>query len=82
MQLDYLPLTAAVTSAVRAEMARQRVSQAALARELGCSQQRISRRLSANPTYGFTTDEVDRIARFLGVPVSRLISRPASKSAA
>lgn len=61
----------AVASEVRVEMARQQISQSALAERLGWTQQRVSRRISgATP---FDVAELEAVAGALGVPVLRLL---------
>lgn len=56
---------------VRAELARRKTSQAAIAVVLGMSQAAVSRRL--NGTVPFGVDELSRVAATLDVPLSRLI---------
>ena len=55
-------------------MARQRVTQETLARELGLSQTAISRRLTAR--LPFTVDELAVVARLLRLPLHALITEP------
>lgn len=74
-------LTQRVSSELRAEMARQQMSQRRLAELLGVDQAVISRRLAGRPQ-SFTTAELDRIAEILGVPVDRFLTSPAVASAA
>lgn len=68
----------AVAGAVRAEMARQRIPQSALADALGLSQQAASRRIRGEVP--FDVAELAGAAGLLGVPVSTLM--PAEQTAA
>lgn len=61
----------AVAIEVRAEMTRQKVSQAALADRLGWPQQRVSRRITGAVPFDVT--ELAAVAAALGVPVARFI---------
>ncbi|GIF08723.1 hypothetical protein Asi03nite_62610 [Actinoplanes siamensis] len=74
-------LTQRVSTELRAEMGRQRISQRELARRLGVNQAVISRRL-AGEQFSFTTAELDRIAEILGVPVDRFLTSPVTAGAA
>lgn len=56
---------------VRAEMARRRVSQAALAAHLGISQTAMSRRLTSQTD--LTVGELYAVAEFLQMPVTALL---------
>lgn len=59
---------------IRAEMARQGMSQTALCERLGWQQQRLSRRLSLGATLvPIDSVELAEIAQALGVPASQLI---------
>ena len=58
-----------VAAEIRAELARQRVSHAALAGQLGVSRPYLSRRLSGETP--LSVADVARIAELLGVPVSQ-----------
>jgi energy-converting hydrogenase Eha subunit A len=73
---DALPL--AVAAEVRAEMARQRVSQQPIADALGISRQALSRRMTGE--IPFDVAELESIAGFLGVPVSRFWPAVAANS--
>lgn len=64
---------------VRAEMARQGCTQAALAARINRDQHFISRRLSGKVP--FTVDELARIAEALSVPIEALLA-DASKAVA
>lgn len=66
--------TEQVAANVRAEMARQRITQAQLAAVLGRSQQALSSRLSGR--VAFSIDEIATVADRLGIPVSALIGEP------
>lgn len=65
---------------VRAEMARQRISQSALAEQLGRTQQYVSRRIVGEVP--FDVADLEKIAEFFGVPVSRLVPDNTTASAA
>lgn len=69
-------ITASVAAEVRAELARQRISQQLLAAKLGVSQQWVSRRIAG--TVAFDVDELARIARLLGVPMAQFLPAPAA----
>lgn len=60
-----------VAAEVRAEVARQRISQTRLAEHLSISQAGISRRLSGDTP--FDLNELTAVAKFLGVPVSHFL---------
>lgn len=75
-------LTQRVSTEIRAELGRQRMSQRRLAEMLGTDQAIVSRRLAATDFRPWTTDEIDRIAEVLGVPVDRLLGTPIAASAA
>lgn len=60
-----------VAAEVRAEMARQRKTQADLANLLTSSQAAVSRRLSGEVE--FTTGQLLRVASYLGVPIAQLL---------
>lgn len=64
-------LTATVAANIRSHMARQRVSQLELARRLGFSQSKVSRRLSGD--FPITVDELESFARVLGITVADLL---------
>lgn len=68
-------LSSIVAANIRAEMARQKVSQAALAERLGISQAAVSRRLAERSP--FELDEVETCASVLNVPVARLMREDA-----
>ena len=63
-----------VASEVRAEMARQRVSQTVLAVRLGWSQAFLSRRLCGITDW--RVDEIEAVAAALGVPLAQLAAVP------
>ena len=69
---------ARVGDTVRAEMARNRVTQEDLARRLNLSQAAVSRRL--NGDIPFNVSELATVGRAVGVPLNRLVAgadRPA-----
>ena len=66
-----------VAAEVRAEMARQRRTQAELAEHLNVSQAAVSRRLVG--LVPFDVSELDEVAAFLGVPLADLL--PTRRSA-
>lgn len=63
-------LSARVASAVRAEAARRKISQAEIAGSLGISQASLSRRMTGLTP--FEIDELDVIAGLLDLPVVSL----------
>lgn len=67
-------LTQNVASEVRAEMARQRVSQRQLAEVLDISQPQVSDRLRGE--IAFNTTELEKVAKFLRVPVANFLNTP------
>jgi transcriptional regulator with XRE-family HTH domain len=74
-------LTPRVASEVRAEMARKRVSQRQIGEVLCISQPQVSERLRGE--IAFNTNELEKIAEFLGVPVTNFMpaaEQPASAS--
>lgn len=66
----------AVAAEVRAEMARQNLSQQQIARQLGVSQAAISRRLTGE--IPFDIAELARIAQFLGVSLTHFLPERAA----
>jgi transcriptional regulator with XRE-family HTH domain len=70
------PLTQIVASGVRAEMARRGLSQQQLADKAGISQQTLSRRIRIDSPTPFDTDELERVAAALDVPVEQLLATP------
>ncbi|WP_372457193.1 helix-turn-helix domain-containing protein [Mycobacterium intracellulare] len=66
-----ISLAERVGANVRAEMARHKVSQVALAEQLDMAQQALSRRISGQTA--FKVDELHRVAEILGVPTSVLM---------
>lgn len=69
-------LSTQVAAAVRAEAARKRIGQEAIASALGLSQASVSRRLRG--VAPFELDEIPVVARVLGVAVTDLIQETAS----
>ena len=69
-------LPAYVAREVRAELARQRVTQRQAAEWLGMSQVQLSRRLGDE--IEFRPSELDRLAEKLSVPVTTFLPSPAS----
>jgi transcriptional regulator with XRE-family HTH domain len=65
------PLTERVAEEIRAWMGRRKLSQAELARQLGVSKMWVSYRL--NGTQPIDLNDLDRIARILGVGVADLL---------
>lgn len=61
---------------IRAEMARRRIPQIALAKHLGMSQAAVSRRL--NGVTAFDVDELTSLAAWLGVPAASLLGEVAA----
>lgn len=72
-------LTQRVATEVRAEVARQNVTQYDLADVLGMAQPSVSRRLAGK--HPFDTDELDKLAAFFGVPVDRFLAAPVRSAA-
>lgn len=68
-------LTEHVANGVRAELARRRLRQKDLARALGISDATMTRRLAGDQP--FTIPELEIAARFLGVPLSSLVTSAA-----
>lgn len=68
-------LSTRIAAEVRAEMGRQGISSAALARKLGVSEAWTSRRLSINGDQTMDLDDLPRIADVLGVPIAELLPR-------
>lgn len=63
-----------IAAEVRAEMARQKISQQTLADRLGWSQPRLSRRATDGKTaVPFTVAELAAVAAALGVPLAQLL---------
>ena len=62
----------AVSAEVRAEMARQRVTGTRLAVECGWKQPYLSRRITG--AVPWTTNDLEQIARKLGIPIDALTS--------
>ena len=60
-----------VSREIRAEMARQRISQLQLAERLGWSRAALSRRLTGGT--GWSIDEADKVAEILGVDLRMLV---------
>lgn len=71
-------LTKRVAAEVRAEMARQQMSQEKLAALTGLSQSRISRRLVGDRPFDIT--ELAAVATALGVPVTQFMPAEAVAS--
>lgn len=68
MRMKTNDLSREVASHVRAELARQQISGSGLAKALGKPQSNLQRRLIGK--IPFTFDELDAIARLIGVPLS------------
>lgn len=66
--------TQLVAANIRAEMARQRIPQAAIAAALGITQQSVSNRI--NGRVPIDVDELAVFARLLSVPVASLLPLP------
>lgn len=65
---------------VRAEMARQRVTQSVMAKGLAMQQQALSRRISGRTP--FNVEELHRVAEFLGVSTADLMADVVSRASA
>jgi transcriptional regulator with XRE-family HTH domain len=68
-----------VAAEVRAEVARQRISQQVLAEKLAMSEGQVSFRLNGHVE--FKVSELLAIAEVLGVPVTRFLPEPAPAAA-
>jgi len=68
-----------VAANVRAEMARQRIPQVALADALGITQQSVSARLRG--AVDFSVPELDLVARLLNVSAALLLGSEPARSA-
>lgn len=68
--------TRRVAAEVRAEMARQLMSQDKLGQLSGIPQSTLSRRLSGDPRWPFDTNELAAVAEALGVPVEQFMRSP------
>ena len=62
-----------VAAKVHAEMARQRMSQTAIAERMAVSQAYVSRRLTGEVAFDLV--ELDLVASILGVPVEQFVAR-------
>ena len=69
--MDSKPINQRVARNVRAEMARFGLSQTSLAKAINRSQQALSRRLCGE--VAFDVEELDAVARAVGVPVGNLL---------
>jgi transcriptional regulator with XRE-family HTH domain len=69
-----------VAATVRAEMARRRVRQTALAKHLDLSQAAVSRRLNGETE--FAVGELLAVADLLGVSAASLLAEPADAGSA
>lgn len=65
-----------VAAEVRAELARQQMSQSELAKRLGVAQQTVSRRMTGEVPFDIA--ELATIAELLGVPMSQLLGERAA----
>lgn len=68
-----------VAATVRAHLAVRRISDSALARAIGISQSMMSRRV--NGDIAFDTDDLGRIASYLGLTLVELIQMPTAGEA-
>ena len=78
--MEQLTFNQRVAAEVRAELGRQNLSQACLASELGWVQSQLSRRLRG--LVAFSTDEIERIALQLDVPIEQLVREPSAERGA
>jgi hypothetical protein len=72
-------LSASVAAEIRAEMARQGVSQTKLSEVLGRSQAYVSRRLVEAPEVPFHLADLECIAQHLGVPMAHFLPVDAAR---
>lgn len=70
-----------VAAAVRAELARAKISGRQLAADLNLPYHIISSRLRTKDAVAFKAEELARIAAYLEVPIERLYGPPAKASA-
>jgi transcriptional regulator with XRE-family HTH domain len=73
MNMDLGSWSARVAAAIRAEMASQRRSGAALARELGVAEPTVTARLDGEIPFDLV--ELERVAGWLGLTPSELVAR-------
>lgn len=67
-------LTQIVASGIRAEMARQGMTQQQLSAKVGITQQTLSRRLKHEDPSPCDTDELERIAKALEIPAAHFLA--------
>lgn len=70
--------TRRVAANLRAEVARQGLTQTALASRLNMSQQAVSRRLSGR--HGLTVDDLQAFSEALDLPIEQLIADQSAKA--
>lgn len=75
-------LTHRVAAEIRAELARQQMTQRELARRIGIDQAIVSKRLNGGSARSWTLDELDSIAVALGVPAASFLVARSTASAA
>lgn len=73
-------LSWSVASEIRAEMARQGITQSILADRLTVTQMWVSRRINTDRRTPITLDDLDRIAGALNLPAASLIERALPKA--
>ena len=66
-----------VAAEIRAELARQGMTMAALGEQMGRSADWVQRRIAVTRTIPLSVDDLSRISHVLGVPVARLTHQPA-----
>ena len=74
------PLTETVAGEVRAELGRRNISRVELAARLGISRTALWNRLRGETE--FSISELEKVAEFLGVPVSQFVSPVSTRGAA
>jgi transcriptional regulator with XRE-family HTH domain len=72
-----MDLQTSIAREIRAEMARQQLTQEQLAERLGTHQGVVSRKLRGEGSH-FTTRDIERWAAALGVPVTQFLPAPTS----
>jgi transcriptional regulator with XRE-family HTH domain len=72
-----LPLAEHVRAEIRAEIARQGLTQSEVARRIGTYPQWLNRRLNGDDPYELSVADVEAIAAALGVDVDKLMDRVA-----
>lgn len=75
------PLSGSVASEIRAEIARQGITQSIIADRLHVGPMWVSRRINPDRRVPLDLDDLERIAGALGIPVASLLERAAQTNA-